>query len=501
MTPHPVALSVEERRSRTLGWGASFVIVALAGIPYLVLGDPALYMVLIPVAAAGVAMALYTVSRPLYVAFALWVWMFTPLVRRLLDYAMGAYTESNLVMTTPFAVGGIGILGLVALLAEENRSGLRQAFLLVFVALLYGATVGLLVNGAVAMTTDLFDWGLPVVLAALLLVDWRQYPQYKTVILRSLVVTMGLMGLYGLYQFFVLPPWDRMWMESVDMTTIGAPVPGRVRLFGPVNSPLPYAMTLAVGLLGLFALRGQGLLWGSLALASAVPASIALLLTSTRTAWGALIVGFFFILLRLQARSRLAILVYVVVASAAAVPLMLTDTVADQVVDRTSTLTQLDEDRSAENRAEHFQTALPLALSYPSGGGLGAVSRAGGGVSAGAAQDSGILTILFTLGVPGTLIYGLGLALLFLWVWKSVRGDPGGDRMPVAMAGAAVAVLSTMPFGNMFSGVTGVYLWGFLAMALAGIRYYSSQEEEEAVALAPPAASPSAALAAVHPSS
>lgn len=501
MNSTTLPMPADERRNRILGWGVSLTIVAAAGIPYLAMGDPAPYMVLIPVVAGGVGLVLYSVSRPLYVAFLLWVWMFTPLVRRLLDYSMGAYVENNLVMTAPFAVGGIGILGLMTMLTEEAR-GLRQAFMLVLVALTYGAAMGIVVSGPVAMTTDLFDWGLPVVLSALVLVDWRQYPGYRTAILRTLVVAMGIMGLYGLYQFFVLPPWDRLWMQSVDMTTIGRPYPGQVRVFGPLNSPLPFALTLAVGLLGLFAMRGQGLLWGTVAWASAVPAIVSLLLTETRTAWGAIVVGFFFILLRSQARSRRAIVFYLITAAVASVPILLSESVSTEVTDRAATLGALDEDHSAEARAEHFQNALPYILATPTGVGLGAFGR-GARVSGGSFsgdQDSGFLIIAFTLGWGGALLYAFGLGLLFLWVWRSVRGEPGRDRFPVIAAGVAVAVLSATPFGNTFSSVAGMYMWGFLGLALAGVRYYRAQDAAALPPTAPSASrAPLAAPAPAHP--
>jgi hypothetical protein len=472
MNSSALIASHAELRYRLAGWGAAFIAVALAGVPYLVWGEITLYTVLIPAVAGAVAFALYYVNRPLYFGFALWVWFLTPFVRRLIDYASGAYIESNPVMTTPYIVSGVGVLGLWAVLTEDVK-GVRQAYSFVIVALIYGAMIGLVINGAVAMATAVLEWGLPVVMSALLLADWQRYPEYRKVALRTITVAMGVIGLYGLYQFFVLPPWDKLWMESVDMNTIGYPAPLQVRVFGTLNSPFPFAMTLAVGLLGLFAVRGQGLVWGMLAWLAAVPATVSLLLTETRTAWGAIFVGFFFILLRAHAKSRRAIAFYLAAAAVVAVPLLLYEPISMEVTSRFSTFGDIQEDESFQDRVARYEAAAPLILTTPTGIGLGSFGSAarvsGGGAGT---QDSGILTTLFSLGWIGALLYGLGVGILFLWVWRAARGDPGGDRFLVVASGMAVAVLSAIPFGDVFSGVAGMYLWGFLALALAGARYY-----------------------------
>src|SRR3712207_6929840 len=42
---------------------------------------------------------------------------------------------------------------------------------------------------------------------------------------RAFVWGVLVMGVYGLIQFFFLPPWDRYWMENSPITSFGLPEP------------------------------------------------------------------------------------------------------------------------------------------------------------------------------------------------------------------------------------------------------------------------------------
>ncbi|WP_141216224.1 MULTISPECIES: hypothetical protein [Nocardiaceae] len=67
---------------------------------------------------------------------------------------------------------------------------------------------------------------------------------YKTFPFIGLVI-----GGYGVYQFFALPSWDRAWMVASKLSSIGAPVPEQVRVFGTAESPGPFAIILGLCLI------------------------------------------------------------------------------------------------------------------------------------------------------------------------------------------------------------------------------------------------------------
>jgi hypothetical protein len=465
-TPAP-SLTLDSRARQLIGVAALCVVIGLSVMPYLMVEVLEHYMVIIPVACAAAAAALYAVSRPLYFGFSLWVWFLVAFVRRVIDYGLGEYVDSNFVMTAPYMVGGIGVLGLWSVLTAEDR-GVRQAFTLSMVALAYGAAVGLAVNGADRMAPFALEWLVPMITAGLLLVDWRQYPRYREVVVRTMTLGMGVLSLYGIYQFFVLPPWDRMWMEAAPMISLGKPEPLLVRIFGPLNAPNPYAMTLAVGLLCLFAVNlKEDRTLGLLARFSAIPAMVAILLSGVRASWGAYFVGFFYVMVQTRSRSRWALALYLVLALAASVPLLLLGEVQSDVTERMESLTSLSDDRSLQTRTSYYTQAPTYLLSNPFGLGLGTIYQV----------DSGILVLLISLGWGGSFLYCLGLGILYWWAWKVAReGGPIRDRFVVVAGGVSIAMLSAIPFGNNFAGVKGVYLWGFLALALAGVRYYHAVE-------------------------
>ena len=452
-----------------MGIAAVCIAIALVGLVFVLAGDPKVLLYAYPAGAFILGVSLYMASRPLYVGFALWVWFLTPFVRRIVDYEIGAYTESSTVMLAPYLVSLIAVLGLWAVL-KDGVPQVRRGLLYVFAGLAFGSLIGLVLYSPVAVAFSLIDWVAPLLTATLILADWKQYPRYRDVVMTTVVAAMAVLGLYGIYQYVVLPPWDLLWMSSADMNSIGKAIPMDFRPFGTLNAPGPFAMTLMVGLLALLAAGGRGAVFNVMARLAAVPAVLALALTQVRTAWGGLVIGVCYILLRTGARSRRAILMYLVVAVIAAIPFFAYSSLTAGVEERAGTLGNLEEDGSYEARTQLYANAPAFVAARPLGMGVGLMSATGGGI------DSGILTLLVVLGIPGALLYSLGVWALFWWAFKVVRDGSTGDRFSVVAAGVAFAMLSTILFSNQFAGLKGTYLWGFLAFALAATRYYSAQQ-------------------------
>lgn len=83
--------------------------------------------------------------------------------------------------------------------------------------------------------------------AALMIGNGKIPPVWPTVqrVLPGLAVAVGT---YGIAQFFLLPSWDRAWMLSSKLTSIGHAVPREVRVFAASESPGPFALFLGVTL-------------------------------------------------------------------------------------------------------------------------------------------------------------------------------------------------------------------------------------------------------------
>ena len=96
-------------------------------------------------------------------------------------------------------------------------------------------------------TKGLFFAGLIIVplMLAIVLSSGRMPPVWESV--AKVLPWLGfLVGTYGIIQFFFLPSWDRAWMLTSKLTSIGFPIPLEVRVFGASESPGPYSLFLGL---------------------------------------------------------------------------------------------------------------------------------------------------------------------------------------------------------------------------------------------------------------
>lgn len=211
-------------------WGAALpataMAVAVAGALLGVRGGPA------PLVLLSGALAAVLLPPPVALRLALVGALLLPLVRRLV--APGGYIEND-----PLAllVSGLVLLAVARVqLARGNRRSVRkgtaQPVLLPLLVL-----VGLSTCYAVVADVPplIIGYGLLVLVPTLLLamgvasgIDELDLWPFAARLLRWAVPVTAI---YGIAQFLLLPPWDASWMISSGLQSIGAPVPGRVRVF------------------------------------------------------------------------------------------------------------------------------------------------------------------------------------------------------------------------------------------------------------------------------
>ncbi|HEY0784414.1 MAG TPA: hypothetical protein VGD62_00995, partial [Acidobacteriaceae bacterium] len=151
-------------------------------------------------------------------------------------------------------------------------------------------------------------------------------------------------------------------------------------------------------------------------------------------------------------------------------------------------------------RAAGSERALAHAFSTPFGGGMGYLSSGfyanqdAGGSDLGT-HDNGMFDFLMTLGMVGTLLYGLGISI---FVARGM-GLGGGGSSIEQTAGLAICLgfLAEIPLGTSLSGVYGVVFWLAAALLLvprespASGRTYAAAAESNPTLQAFPYASPS----------
>lgn len=455
-----------EHHATQLGWGLLLLFGCVFGGLYWA-GQAALLQFAYPLAAFFVAAWLYLTQPVLYVGLALWMWMITPFVRRVLDYQMGEYTSLSLAMTAPLAVGGLALFTM----ARYGRRLLRRQnlpFALAAVGILYGYGIGVLQNGPVSATMSMLGWLLPLALAFHMVVYWKHYPAYRQVIQSSFVWMMLVTGAYGIVQFLYPPPWDALWMEGSGMLSIGQPAPFEVRVFSTLNSPGPYAMVALAGLVMLFAKRG-----GLARLATGAGAG-GLLLSLVRSAWGGWIVALGYMIVQSTGALRKRLIAILTVSAIVCLPLFFVSPIAERVGDRTETLTQLEDDSSMLVRLHFLGVAARWVLTDPIGSGLGSVGSSAK-MSRGEqhmAFDNGFLSVLFTLGWLGGGLFYAGVGML---LYRMIRIDRSqADPSTVVFSAVAVSFVAVLFFTNVFAGVMGLMFWTGLSLTLASGRYHAA---------------------------
>ena len=421
----------------------------------------ALAELLYPAAAFVTAALLLWRNPALYVGFMWWVWFLSPEVRRLVDYQVG-YTQASPVMLAPFLVTGVALVAVLLNLSKLPRTA-RLPLAFVALGLLYAYAVGVLNNGLFAATFDLLNWAVPVIGGAYILT--QPHESIARVVKRTFAWGLLIMGVYGLVQFFYIPPWDGYWMTQAllqdGLNSIGYPEPFEVRVFGTLNAPGPFAVVMMAGLLLVFGGSSVARLPGAAA------GFVGFVLSAVRSAWGGWVVGFLVVASSLPLRLRTRLLGTLLLLGIVAVPLLSLGPVGELFSERLGTVTDLSSDTSFNARLALYADLSSFTADNPLGQGLGSTGVATGLSNKTSLQDldSGVIAVIYTFGLLGTLYFAGGAIFLFGRVLATgLRSRSLGDAVYV---GISVAGLSQLAFGNAWTGVSGMVLWFFPCLYLA----------------------------------
>lgn len=398
---------------------------------------------------AGVGFWLYITNPALYLGYVWWIWFISPFIRRVIDYSIGAFTPPSMafVLLAPYVVTGLTVFDLARFGSVFNQRRYFP-FLACLLAIFYGFLVGIPRFGFAGSAIGLLNWACPVLLAFFILVRAPAYPKLRRAFRSAFAGGVLFLGAYGVFQFFTAPPWDTLWMTASRMTSIGKPEPMLIRVFGPMDSPGPYAMTLMTGLVLLF--DGRGLL----ARLAVVPGYMGFLLALVRGAWGGWVVAFGYSILRAKGASRGRLAIAAVLVMAVIVPLSMTGEVGDVAGERMASFTSLQDDGSLQARRHMYSTVTIGALLSPLGQGLAAKTF-----------DSGFVTLIYQLGWLGSGLYLYGLFTLMHRVVLQHR--PTDDRFATLCAGIAVSFFLLMLMGPQVTEIKGCIFWSCIALVLA----------------------------------
>lgn len=448
------------------------VFVLMAGIPALCIvgGQAGVLKVAFPLLSLVAGGFLLWRSKPAYVGLVLWLWFLTPYLGRMAGF-QGGWTPSSPVELAPYITAGLSGLPLLASLRSlGNRRTL--AFVCALVAILYGLILGLVSVPLFDVLRALLNWLVPVLFGLFIYQNRNCYPHFKRVIEQSFLFGTLLTGAYGIYQFFELPDWDRLWMLNVQLNSFGAVEAMKVRIFSTMNAPAIYAAVTMCGLLLLFNQKGK------IRLLSVAFGFLGLMLTVSRASWLSLAAGGVYLMVQsgMRQRVRLAIAVFacaVFLMAMAQVPV-----VHDLLVQRIASFEDPSQDVSFSARVQGHEQAFRQIAQEPFGEGVGSTDsnhNTEGDDDIIGPHDSTALEFLYSLGWAGSLVYLLGLGSLMF----QLKGARHEDSFVLSAKAILVGFAAQCLLNSVMIGVLGFMVWTFAAMTLAAADY--SKEAREAV--------------------
>ncbi|PSN76403.1 glucose-6-phosphate isomerase [filamentous cyanobacterium CCP4] len=408
-----------------------------------------------PVGALLVGAYLYQRYPILYMGFTWWLWFLIAWLARVVDLQAG-WDEQRVMLITPVLVTSLCAITVFKHLPTSCSRG-GMPFVLGIVGVCYGFFLGLVQHPVFPVVRALIDWLPPVLFGFHIYINWRDYPNYRQNLLRVFLWGVLVMGAYGVYQYMVAPEWDRYWLTSSGIKSMGSPTPRGMRVFGTLHSTGPYASVLMAGLMLLFANPSP------LKPVVAGAGYLGFLLSSVRSVWGGWFVAVIIHMSSLKSNLQMRLIVAATIMMVCVIPLSQVQPFAGVIGPRLQSLTNLGNDRSFNARTEIYDENFNSALLQGLGNGLGAITREN-------VVDSGVIELLWTLGWMGTLPYLIGILLLFMaaLMHTESRFDP---FVSVSRA-ISVSIVLQLIIASTMLGVSGMMLWGFLGFTAAAHQYY-----------------------------
>ncbi len=465
--PQATGTSTAPARDYTLAVAMGAIAVLVAGCYFV--GLASVLRVTYPAATLAVGVWLYTRSRPDYVAFTCWIWFLTAFVRRLADFK-GGYQEPSIILLAPYLVTAICGVDLFTR-SRELMKPRSVPFVCALAAILYGTLVGLTKFSPRQMGPVVLNWLVPVFFAFFIVASYREYEEIRRSLQSTFALATLVMGAYGVYQFFVLPGWDKLWLSNVKTSTFGAPEPLQLRGFSTMNAPVIFALTMMGTLL-------VSLVWKSkFRLLVVVCGFVGLIFSFNRSGWIGLVAGTIFILVKLNSRDRMRVLGGLLLALVVAWLVIGFPDVRQPVIDKLQSMTDPKDDISFHARVDGYMNAFSTLSQEPYGEGVASPDIEHGTIFNDdqiGPHDSMVLELIYSLGWCGAFVYLIGLAIM---IGRTVAHRATKQPFEDAMKGILVALFAQCLLNDIVYGEVGWIMWTAGAVQLAAIAHVDARQE------------------------
>lgn len=388
-----------------------------------------------------------------HVQVATWLFVFSPLLRRIVDQGCG-FDESGLMLAGP----------LLALLVpcgdlrrfRQGAASQYAAHILFAACVAYAALIAAFGGAIMELRGPLLKMVAPLLYGVWAQERVAEGEDLLGPLARAFAWVTPIMGVYAIWQYSHPPEWDRIWMVLSRMDSIGKPHAYEVRAFSTMNSPASFATFGACGLL-LFGFRSRRW-WGVLL---ALPVAVGLYLSLYRTAWLALIFGVLFCVIYPATRRR-SVLVGLMLFGAAIIALGSTE-FGSELAQRFDTLGSLSSDGSLAARMDQFRSFYARAGDFVFGQGLVAISDVN-------SNPIGVLdgTMMQMFVGMGLFVGSICISSLFLAMFRAMSRIGLRSEAGLVVAGAVVlGEIVQMPFASITDGELGFLFWVMVGIASA----------------------------------
>lgn len=398
------------------------------------------------------------------------VWVFSRLVRRLVDWHDGHFSSLTAISMLPLMATSALLIPTMPRIKEFRRS-LIEPLLLVIIPIGAASAWGAFRYG-LSVIPDAGNWILPFLfLPYFSLKPLTASDQIRVV--RSLIVLAVVSAVYGIYQYLYLPPWDSLWLVQSGMTSsMGSAEPTKIRAWGPMGSTGVAGGFWAMIIVLVVADTGWKRIYR---VASILLLSLALLTTMVRTGWFIALSGCFFTALlrpRTQAKSSFVLMLGLASVISLALPYL---PGSERILTRIDSLTAIDSDNSFLIRVSIAERMLSKIVEQPMGVGIGfkTVKKIAGNTSGIAGIDNGLGEVFWTLGIPGGLSLLAGLILLavkvrrFAAMKRLQRTHLDQIEMFNSLAIACfISLFCTLVISYVFDDLNGAVLWSLMGIAM-----------------------------------
>lgn len=429
----------------------SFGFVTFAGT---FVGLARLMNLFFPLGSLCVGLFLYFRFPILYVGFTWWLWILTPLIRRLVDYR-STFSDPSPILLAPLFVTLITGLTVLRYLPKMVRTE-GVSFIMALGSIFFALGLGIINFPVRTVIIQFIEISVPITFGFHLFIHWQYYPLFRDNVKRVFLWAVIVMGLYGIFQFLVAPAWDTLWLTNAKYQSGGLPLPLKIRVWSTLNSAGPFAGVMMTGLLLLLDSAS------SKKIIAGVLGFLSFLLSLHRVSWITWAIGVLNIAGTSKPKKQMQLIIGIGLLGLIVLGLVSLDQFSDVIGGRITSLFNITEDGSSQARQSEYAEFLVPALSQIIGNGLG-----------GLGHDSGILYLLLNFGWIATLLYMGGLLLPVAKMYQTPYAK--SDNFIVVSRAIVLSLLMQMPTTIPIYHITGMIIWSFTSFGMAAEKYHNHQ--------------------------